>query len=187
MKISLKRAHALQQEIKNLIQEKNQEISPNISFSDDSINPRELLSAKRDSVLEAVIAVADLYGTLQIVRSLVKKANLEVDELLSIQAFLTNKAELLQRVINFGFGKYSIETIESKIAKLNDKDYRQYGSSIFVETALLESDNKAFKTQLSQTKKSIQTTKEKIAELNLTTQIEIPESAAGILQKYDLL
>lgn len=186
MKISLRRAHALQHEIKQYIAG----ISRNtvISFDDSEQDIAEMMETAKSEDLSKVMELTYLYTILATIRQLVAEANFKVG--------ITSKLNTLEMHSN-------ILAVEASIAKITNErvdpavlkrklQKGEVGSIAsyrnVVGTCIYDKDTiQAFKNQQAVTKRNIQKLKDEVLELNIKTEINLPVEVVDYLKSHNLL
>ena len=189
MKITLRKANALQQNINEAL--RGIKIEPLITISEFEDAEAKLAEAKAE-VFGQLARTVDLNYTLYAIRGLVGAANAaEIDGLLTRIAHMDKTIQFN----NFLLGcpkQTSLDVLKGKLDKIRalpeDSVRSVYSSRTEVSTGIFsENELKGFKSAVLSTKKDKQKLQDKVLELNIKTEIELPEDVVAILTKEGLI
>lgn len=190
MKISLRRANAIQQTINELV--RSIKFNTEISINEFQNVGEEFVKAEKN-ILETYERAVNLNSALFTIRSLIGAANAkEINNLLTTVA-LTEKLISLNNVLSTAQKSIDRSVIEGKLSKIRSSSstddssvYRRLMSE--VTTGVFdEASIKKFKANGLKLKKEKQKLQDQILELNIKTEIELPESVVETLKAEDLL
>jgi hypothetical protein len=190
MKISLRRAAALQNRINETI--RSIKIVPTTglnefqSFTDvvDGGN-KELLTndGRRKDLLVALFAIRTAVGAANY--------NHGIDGRLAKAAYIDKRIQQLSELVEVQ-PRESLDVITGRVAKLAGQETSQrlrlYGEFDEVKVSLVTAaEIKAFKQEVMELKKLKQTVNDEILELNIKTEIELDDSTVAFLRAEDLV
>lgn len=188
MKVTLRKANALQQSILDLI--KISYLTNAVSFNEFE-NVSEKFKSAENEYINTLNLVHALNDSLYTIRRLVGRANAqEINDLLCDVAFI-EKQIVLNHNIATSAPATAINVIEGKLERIKnatDSSVRMYGradevsSTIFDETYI-----KAAKRTVSDLKKMKQKLQDRILELNIKTEIELPPNVVTTLADAGIL
>lgn len=193
MNISLRRAAALQNSISEAINAIKLNSNVDITVYE---NKTQKIEASRQQVLTNWSRLEKLISTLYVIRADVSKANsesgistalTELARLQRLQQHLNNLSRIVPGNASIIDGRF--DALVQK-AKTGDGNYDQYGrvnDTINNVEALNEADVANFKELLTKNKRAIQSIKDTILELNVSTKIDIDEQVVAFLQAEGLL
>lgn len=189
MKITLRKANAIQQSIQDLI--RGIQVETNISINEfENVNTK--LDEATAKLSASLVAIGDLYEALFSIRLLVGKANSEeIDGLITRAAHLEKLIQLNSQLSNLA-PRTNIDVLNGTLDKIrasNSEASSVYGSRYNqVNTTVLTGEDIAkVKAAVAKFKKEKQKLQDKVLELNIRTEIELPENVVTILTDADLL
>jgi cobalamin biosynthesis Mg chelatase CobN len=188
MKVTLRKANALQQSILDTI--KNTQLNNMVHFNEFE-NVTDKLAGAVDDYLDAFDLTGSLYASLYTIRKLVGKANaVEINDLLCDVALIEKKIQLNQNVATSAPAT-AINVIEGKIEKIKnstDTSRSVYGRTDEVASTILDEGYiKATKVMVSRLKKEKQKIQDTVLELNIKTEIELPSGVVATLTQAGIL
>lgn len=187
MKINLRKASSLQQNILDAIKAIN--LTSTVSFNEFEDSFIKWTNSNTKFV-ENFKLCSELYDSLYFIRNLVGKANAEqINGLLGDVALTEKKIQLYSVIANTepSSREYVAAKIE-KIKNINDASTLMYGRSNEVVSGIFTEYNVTdAKSSISTLKKQKQKLQDKILELNITTEIELPSNVVDVLKKADLI
>lgn len=188
MKVTLRKANALQQSILDTI--KNNHLNNMVHFNEFE-NVTDKLASAVDEYLNTFDLTGSLYDSLYTIRKLVGKANaVEINDLLCDVALIEKKIQLNQNVANSAPAT-AINVIEGKIEKIKnttDTSRSLYSRTDEVTSTILDEGYiKASKVIVSGLKKEKQKIQDKVLELNIKTEIELPSGVVATLTQAGIL
>jgi hypothetical protein len=188
MKITLRKANALQQTILDTI--KNNQLNNMVTFNEFE-NVSEKFDKANKDYLTAFEVNNDLYVSLYTIRKLVGKANAnQINDLLSDVALIEKTIHLHQNIATSAPAT-AINIVEGKLDKIkNNTDTTRsvYGRADEVTTTVCTEGNISIaKKNVSTFKKEKQKIQDKILELNIKTEIELPDNVVETLTKAGIL
>ena len=185
MKISLRKANALQTSINELL--KNIKVETTISITEFE-NPSEKILLENTNAFVNHSRKIDLINVLYALRKAVGKANAEsgIDDLLTSVAMYTKLAEEFN-VIASADVMTDIGVITSKLAKIAGRTEDIYGRDAVGTSICTADDISKAKTFVQKMKKNKQRVLDGILELNIRIEIQLDKDAVDVLTKEDLL
>lgn len=188
MKVTLRKANALQQSILDTI--KSNHLNNMVSFNEFE-NVAEKFDKANKDYFTAFETNNDLNVSLYTIRKLIGKANAnQINDLLSDVALLEKTIQLHQQVANSAPAT-AINIVEGKLDKIKnntDSTSRIYGRADEVSTTVCTENNiSTAKLNVSTFKKEKQKLQDKILELNIKTEIELPDTVVETLTKAGIL
>lgn len=190
MKVTLRKANALQQAITDTIRTTQSQITSTVTI-DEFENARNKIADVSAEFYTLLNKQQGLYKALYEIRDLVGKANTK-----EINANLT-QISLLEKLIQLYSGlsnasaSTNIEVVEGKLEKIKNSpaDTRSvYSRSETVTTGVLSQDEiKNLKSKANGYKKSKQKLQDEVLELNISTTIELSEGVVELLKQADIL
>jgi hypothetical protein len=189
MKISLRKANAIQQNINELIRVVKFETTATVN----EFEPIELALDEANARLKTEMArAADLTEALYSIRVLVGTANSgEIDGYLTVLAANEKLINFYNIVLNSP-KRVSLNVLQGKMDKIkarteSENAYMSTRSTEITTGILAEETIKEYKLKLLTLKKEKQKLQDKVLELNIKTEIELPESVVTILKREDLV
>jgi hypothetical protein len=188
MKITLRKANALQ----NAIQDHLKTIDTKVSISINEFqDPKSEVSVARGDLVAADMRRGSLTQVLYRIRAQVGRANTEagIGDLLADAAYIDKRVGHLKSLAESE--PTDAETVlVGKLDKIrNDKTERRiYGYSDTISTGVLNSEQiDGFKGDIRELKKQKQALNDKILELNVRTEIELDADTVAVLTKEHLV
>ncbi len=188
MKITLRKANALQQSIQDTIRQIDVGVQINLNEFED---PELCLSTANAKLIANDKQRFDLITALYEIRTLIGQANAQVgiNDRLSRAAFIDKRIGQLSGFVLTNSLQDSLVVITGKIQKLKEQDTRGYSfGNNTVSTGLLTQDQfEMFKTEQQTLKKEKQKINDEILELNVRTEITLSDELVDILLIKSLL
>jgi hypothetical protein len=188
MKLSLRKANALQNAIQDHI--KDIDIKTSISLNEFQEAPTAMLTARAE-VLANDVRRSELTRVIYEIRKLVGRANVEsgVADLLTDAALIDKRLGHLKGLTECKCSD-DMNVVVGKLAKLKEQDTksRVYGYNDSVETGVLDAQQiEMFKSHMRDLKKEKQQLNDKVLELNVRTEITLDDKTVAMLQKEQLI
>ena len=189
MKLTLRKASALQQSIQEAI--RHIEVKTNIAlnqFTGDSV-----LAAARQTAKDNDARRYNLTKVLYTIRAKVGSANAEngINTQLTLAACIDKRISQLQGFINNDVLQEDSVVVNGRLEQLrNDKTERRsvYGYSDTVNTGVFTAEDiAAFKAEQQDLKKQKQKLNDEVLELNVRSEIELDENTVFTLQQEGLV
>jgi len=188
MKITLRKANALQQNIQDAIRQIDVVVKVDLNEFED---PETLLIRANEQLIKNDKRRFELTQALYDIRTLIGQANDQVgiNVRLSKAAFIDKRISQLSNLILPVALQESQVVITGKLQKLKDQDNRSYGfGSNSVTTGVLTQDQiDNFKSHQLSLKKDKQKLNDEILELNVRTEISLSNEIEEILLVENLL
>lgn len=188
MKLTLRKANALQ----NAIQEQIKEIAVTmtVSLNEFQSSTVELTNA-RDTLVKNDVRRNTLTKVLYKVRAQVGRANVEsgVADLLTDAAYIDKRLGHLKGLTESKVVENSA-VIEGKLEKLRtqEKASRMYGYNDTVDTGVLTAEQiEGYKAEMRDLKKQKQSINDQVLELNVRTEIELSAETVSVLTTESLV
>lgn len=185
--ITLRKANAIQQSILDMI--RGIPLESTVAINEFE-NPDEKIAEATTKLGASIAAVSQLYQALYGIRLLVGEANAKngIDSLLTNIAHTEKNIQLNTQVGNFP-ARTNIEVIKGKLEKLKTTENTSvYSRSSEVTTGVMtDTFINQYKLSTNSMKKAKQQMQDKVLELNIKTEIELPSGIVAILQDADLL
>ena len=185
--ITLRKANAIQQSILDMI--RGIPLESTVSINEFE-NPDEKIVEATTKLGASIAAVSQLYQALYGIRLLVGEANAKngIDSLLTNIAHTEKNIQLNTQVGNFP-ARTNIEVIKGKLDKIKTTEATSvYSRSNEVTTGVMtDTFINQYKLSTNSMKKAKQQMQDKVLELNIKTEIELPSAIVAILQDADLL
>ncbi len=188
MKISLRKANALENAIKDHISAI--EVKADLSINEFQHAQTEISKA-RTALIANDARRAALLSTLYNIRAQVGRANVEsgVSELLTRAAFIEKRQAQL-KLMTESTATESEAVVDGKLQRIRDNksEHRSYGYNDSVTVGALTAEQIAgYKAMVLQLKKEKQSINDKVLELNVRTEIEILDSDLTVLKIEQLV
>ena len=191
MNITLRKANAVQNSINDTVKNIKVEITIEIN---EFQNVEDALSRANNELIANDARRQNLTMALYNIRALVGTANAAsgIDTALAKAAFIDKRIGQLEQLAN-GTEITSLEVIKGKLEKIkNDKGENSrrsiYGYSDTVSTGVLSKEQTVqAKTEILNLKKQKQKLNDEILELNIKTEIPLPEDTVKLLQAEGLI
>lgn len=188
MKVTLRKANALQQSILDTI--KNSYMNNTVHFNEFENVSEKFKSAENEykNTLDLVLA---LNSSLYTIRKLVGTANAQhINDLLCDVAFIEKQIVLYQNIATSAPATAN-NVVEGKLEKIKiatDTATRLYGRADEVTSTIFNEDYiKSAKRTVSDMKKLKQKYQDRILELNIKTEIELPRDVVSTLTDAGIL
>lgn len=187
MKVTLRKANALQQNILDAI--KNTPIVNSVSFNEFEDVFDKFVKVNNDFSY-SFTATNSLYESLYAIRKLVGKTNAEEINGLLCDVALLDKQIQLYTVVATSQPRTDSDVVRGKLEKIKNstESSRLYGrSDEVVSTILDETDINKAKSKVNELKKQKQKIQDTILELNIKTEIELPSDVVATLTQVGIL
>ena len=187
MNISLRKAHALQQSITELI--RGISLVSTVSINDFEDADAKLFEAHK-TLVNSAFAIEKLYEAFYTIRQLVGEANAkEVNGLLALVALKEKLIQLYGNLSNQS-PRTEISVIKGKLSKISaqvETDRYSRLSNEVTTNVLPAAGIEQYKSAIAEKKKEKQKLQDKILELNISTKIELPDNVVATLTDADLI
>jgi hypothetical protein len=188
MKITLRKANALQNTIQDHI--KTIEVKLSVSLNEFQ-DPTTELACARDTLVAHDVQRAKLTQALYRIRASVGRANVEagVSDLLAEAAYIDKRLGHLKGLTESKAVESAI-VLEGKLQKLRDTEAksRMYGYNDTVDTGVLTTEQiEGYKADMRDLKKEKQSINDKVLELNVRTEIELDADTVALLHAEQLV
>lgn len=188
MKISLRKAAALQNSINEVI--KNIAVKSTVQVSEFK-DPEAVIAQARDTVMNNIKRKVNLLQAMYAIRKSVGAANAAtIDDLLADVAQIEKEIQLYEPLATAEQREDSA-VLAGKLDKIRNRpaDSRPvYGYSDEVATSVLsDAELEYFRTSLAILKKKKQTLQDKILEANVRTEIELDTETVDLLREEHIL
>ena len=192
MKITLRKAHALQKELLNEM--KKLDFDTEIEINEFEQPEKKILDAN-DVFTDQMAKRKDLLDTLYVIRKAVAKANHEkdVDFILADVARLDNDIGFYNRVTALSEPRVNGDVLKGKLDKIakreDDGSSRIYGRSPDIVTTHIfnQEELKNFELQLAEVKKEKQKLQDRLLEINFQTEVELADEQEAVLRAANLV
>jgi hypothetical protein len=192
MKVSLRKASALQSSIQDAIKAVEVNVKVDLNEFEDTA---EVLAKANATTINSDIRRASLSACLYDIRSLVGSANAMngINDRLAKAAYIDKRLGQLATLVQADALQDSMVVINGKVEKLKSEKGENsrrsiYGYSDTVSTGVLTQEQiSGFKAQVLDLKKSKQTLNDEILELNVRTEIELPTEVELVLNQEGLI
>ena len=186
MNISLRKAHALQLKILEVISGTAVPTSIRINEFQEV---KSTLNEARDKVRGGLKKKIDLGSILTSIRQAVCKKNYEcgISSKLTKIADLNRNISLLSTIIKGSFPQEAVEIIERKLEKLSKQTEFLHRDADVAAYVLTKEDLEQYKKMLSGLEGIRANEKDAVLELNIKTEISLSEEDVGVLKEENLL
>jgi len=192
MKITLRKAHALQKELLNEVRKLNFDTEIEINEFE---YPERKIADSNDVFTDQMEKRKDLLDTLYVIRKAVAKANHEkdVDFILADVARLDNDIGFYNRVTSLSEPRVNGDVLKGKLEKIakreDDGSSRIYGRSPDIVTTHIfnQEELKNFELQLAEVKKEKQKLQDRLLEINFQTEVELADEQEAVLRAANLV
>ena len=192
MKITLRKASALQTSIQDAIKAVEVTVKVDLNEFEDTA---EVLAKANANTINSDIRRASLSACLYDIRSLVGSANAMcgINDRLAKAAYIDKRLGQLATLVQADALQDSMIVINGKVEKLKSEKGENsrrsiYGYSDTVSTGVLTQEQiSGFKAQVLDLKKSKQTLNDEILELNVRTEVELPTEVELVLNQEGLI
>lgn len=192
MKITLRKAHALQKELLNEIRKLDFDTEVEINEFE---SPEKKILEANDLFTSRMEMRKDLLDTMYVIRKAIAKANHEndVDIMLADVARLDNDIGFFNRITSLAEPRVNGDVLEGKLEKIRKSDEsaesRIYGRrSDTVTTHIFNTEELAdFEVQLAGVKKEKQKLQDKLLEINFQNEIELGDEQEAVLRAVNLI
>ena len=192
MKVTLRKASALQSSIQDAIKAVEVTVKVDLNEFEDTA---EVLAKANANTINSDIRRASLTACLYDIRSLVGSANAMngINDRLAKAAYIDKRLGQLATLVQADALQDSMIVINGKVEKLKAEKGENsrrsiYGYSDTVSTGVLTQEQiSGFKAQVLDLKKSKQTLNDEILELNVRTEVELPTEVELVLNQEGLI
>lgn len=186
MKISLRKANALQLEINAYISK--QQVSHILEVNEFETNIEESINKLSSEFMNDYNNKLKLFDVICEIRNKIGQANAEsgINSLLTELASITNKIKISTVSIDKR-SSYSLENVKKRFEKLIETSKAGGYSHAFIVEVLDAEDNDSLKKNITKLKKSKQKIQDSLLELNIRTEINLSDESVEILQEHDLI
>lgn len=187
MKVSLRKAAALQEAITEAINDINhREFDTRIDVLDEE-HPEVALDNEQEKFLKSVEQTILLMNAKAEIRKLVGEANhtCGINALLADMKLVENKMELLYSIKGYTPRKKE-SAYQKKIARINNNLDTFIDKSVPV-SVVTENTIKIFAREYKEASREKRELSEKLLELNVGTQIQLPDEVRKVLQKHNIV
>jgi len=184
MKISLRKANAIQNSIQQALKSIN--LRTNIDISEFQDVEQELKTA-REKMEKDDKRRTDLLSTLYFIRGLVGQANAgsNISLMLSQVAYMDKRIGQLEQIINANI-QTDLTVLKGKLQKMSTTEDR-YGRDSLSTSIVSQADIDNAKTSISELKKKKLATTDTVLELNIKTEIALTDDHVKVLQSEGIL
>lgn len=188
MKVSLRKAKALQTSIQDIIKELDHSDTVNISIFQSPSMELAKASRKFDADMSRHL---NLLSALYAIRGAVGKANAEsgIDMALTASALINKSLEVKERFTK-ATTRFDDAVLEGKLSKLGNGQkesmYAQHMDSI-TAPILTKQQIDSIKLDVASLKKKKQQLADSILELNIRTEITLSDDVIGVLKEENLI
>ena len=188
MKITLRRANALQNSIQDHLKTIDTKVSVSLNEFQD---PEGVVAVARGELLANDMRRAQLTKALYKIRASVGKQNVYVgiSDLLADAAYIDKRLSHLKGLTESDATESHV-VLKGKLDKIanNKSDRHMYGYTDTVSTGVLSLDQiNGFKGDIRELKKQKQSINDKVLELNVRTEIELDADTLEVLTKEQLV
>lgn len=189
MKVTLRKANAIQQNINEAL--RNIRLEPTVSITEFE-DVETAINQANEKIFNEVNRQVDLNLALYTIRGLVGQANsAEIDGLLTRIAHNEKMIALNNHLLSSP-KRVALDVLKGKLEKIKsipeDTIRSVYSRQTEVSTGVFSDDAlKVFKTTVLNLKKEKQKLQDKVLELNIKTEIDLPEDVVAILKQEDLV
>lgn len=192
MKITLRKAHALQKELLNEV--RKLDFDTDVEINEFEKPERKILDAN-DLFASRMEMRKDLLDTMYAIRKAVAEANHNtgVDIMLADVARLDNDIGFLNRIVTMTEPRVNGDVLAGKLDKIRKSDdtteSRIYGRrSDTVTTHIFDTEELAgFEVMLADAKKEKQKLQDKLLEVNFQNEIEVGDNEEAVLRTANLI
>jgi hypothetical protein len=189
IKITLRKANAIQQNINDLL--KSVQVKPVIELSEftDTV---QTLQAANDAVMAADARRSDLLMALYSIRATVGVANFQsgIGNRLSHIAYVDKRLQQLDQLTNETSKMKDLAIITGQLEKIRNRreEHRMYGYENTVSTGVLQQTQiDSISGIMRELKKQKQKLNDEVLELNVRTEIELTDEVETVLVKEGIL
>ena len=189
IKITLRKANAIQQNINDLL--KNVQVKPVVELS-EFVDTVQTLQAANDAVMAADARRSDLLMALYSIRATVGVANFQsgIGNRLSHIAYVDNRLQQLDQLTNETSKMKDLAIITGQLDKIRNRreEHRMYGYENTVSTGVLQQQQiDSISGIMRELKKQKQKLNDEVLELNVRTEIELTDEVESVLLKEGIL
>jgi hypothetical protein len=189
IKITLRKANAIQQNINDLL--KNVQVKPVVELS-EFVDTVQTLQAANDAVMAADARRSDLLMALYSIRATVGVANFQsgIGNRLSHIAYVDKRLQQLDQLTNETSKMKDLAIITGQLDKIRNRreEHRMYGYENTVSTGVLQQAQiDSISGIMRELKKQKQKLNDEVLELNVRTEIELTDEVESVLLKEGIL
>lgn len=189
IKITLRKANAIQQNINDLL--KNVQVKPVVELS-EFVDTVQTLQAANDAVMAADARRSDLLMALYSIRATVGVANFQsgIGNRLSHIAYVDKRLQQLDQLTNETSKMKDLAIITGQLDKIRNRreEHRMYGYENTVSTGVLQQQQiDSISGIMRELKKQKQKLNDEVLELNVRTEIELTDEVESVLLKEGIL
>ena len=187
MKVSLRKAAALQEAITEAINDINhREFDTRIDVLDEEY-PEVALDNEQEKFLKSVEQTILLMNTKAEIRKLVGEANhtCGINTLLAGMKLIENKMELFYSLKGYS-PRAKESAYQKRIARINNNP-DTFGDKSAPVSVITENTIETFSRKYKEASKEKRELSEKLLELNVGTQIQLPDEVHKVLQKHNIV
>jgi hypothetical protein len=189
LKVSLRKANAIQTNINDLLKAINVKTSVEISEFQE---PTVVLQAANDALMAADVRRSDLLMALYSIRATMGIANFQcgIGNKLSHLAYIDKRLAQLDPLIQESAGLKDLHVITGQLDKIRNRreEHRLYGLDHGVSSGVLQAAQvESIRGIIRELKKQKQSLNDEVLHLNVTTEIELTDEVEAILKKEGIL
>jgi hypothetical protein len=189
IKITLRKANAIQQNINDLL--KNVQVKPVVELS-EFVDTVQTLQAANDAVMTADARRSDLLMALYSIRATVGVSNFQsgIGNRLSHIAYVDKRLQQLDQLTNETSKMKDLAIITGQLDKIRNRreEHRMYGYENTVSTGVLQQAQiDSISGIMRELKKQKQKLNDEVLELNVRTEIELTDEVEAVLLKEGIL
>jgi hypothetical protein len=189
IKVSLRKANAIQNQINDLL--KSVQVKPAIEIS-EFVDTVATLQAANDAVMAADARRSDLLMALYSIRATVGIANFQcgIGNRLSHVAYIDKRLHQLDQLTNENARMKDLAVINGQLEKIRNRreEHRLYGYDNTVNTGVLQQTQiDSISGIMRELKKQKQKLNDEVLELNVRTEIELTDDVEKVLVKEGIL
>ena len=189
IKITLRKANAIQQNINDLL--KSVQVKPVIELS-EFVDTVQTLQAANDAVMAADARRSDLLMALYSIRATVGVANFQsgIGNRLSHIAYVDKRLQQLDQLTNENSKMKDLAIVTGQLEKIRNRreEHRLYGYDNTVSTGVLQQTQiDSISGIMRELKKQKQKLNDEVLELNVRTEIELTDEVEAVLLREGIL
>jgi hypothetical protein len=189
LKVSLRKANAIQTNINDLLKAINVKTSVEISEFQE---PTVVLQSANDALMAADVRRSDLLMALYSIRATMGIANFQcgIGNKLSHLAYIDKRLAQLDPLIQESAGLKDLHVITGQLDKIRNRreEHRLYGLDHGVSSGVLQAAQvESIRGIIRELKKQKQSLNDEVLHLNVTTEIELTDEVEAILKKEGIL
>lgn len=189
IKITLRKANAIQQNINDLL--KSIQVKPVVELS-EFVDTVQTLQAANDAVMAADARRSDLLMALYSIRATVGVANFQsgIGNRLSHIAYVDKRLQQLDQLTNENSKMKDLAIVTGQLDKIRNRreEHRLYGYENTVSTGVLQQTQiDSISGIMRELKKQKQKLNDEVLELNVRTEIELTTEVEAVLLREGIL